>query len=233
MKLFKFILQIILLQLITQVITAAANDTSEIRHVSEIQHHLSVIQNILPETHRISDLQGQPLAADIYNANEKIIGYGYYTDDVIKIPAYSGKLIHTLVVIDTSGHIAGIKIISHQEPILIVGISDDDLKNFTDQYAGHYITDVIKIDGKTGDGYVGVDSISGATITVMVINESLTRSMLEVATSRGINSQQSLPEPMLQNETMWNSVWREKVIGIAVLLFVIAGIMLVIKYRSS
>ena len=233
MKSVYYALHIMLLILLAQSVAQAANEISEIRHVSDIKNHLSVIQNMLPATQTISDLQGQPLAAEIYDANKKIIGYAYYTDDVIKIPAYSGKLIHTLVVIDESGRIAGIKIISHQEPILLVGISDNDLKNFTDQYVGNYVTDVIKIDGKTRDGYVGVDSISGATITVMVINETVTRSMLAVATSRGINRQQTLPEPGpgLETESMWSSVWRDKVIGIVVLLSIIAAIMLVMKFR--
>lgn len=232
MKSVRVVIHIMLLILLTQAVVQASDDASVVNHTGEIQNHFSLIKKMLPGARSVSDLQGRPLAAVVYDANKKMIGYAWYTDDVIKIPAYSGKLIHTLVVIDKSGRIAGIKIISHQEPILLVGVSDEDLKSFTDQYVGNRVTDIIKIDGQTRDGYASVDSISGATITVMVINETVTRSMLDIATSRSIDSQQKLPEAGVEVESMWNSVWRDKVIGISLLLAGLVGIMLVVKLRS-
>ncbi len=232
MKSVYVVMQVILLILLTQAVVQASTDKSAGNHAGEVQKHLYLIKGMLPDAHSVSDLQGRPLAADIYDVNKKTIGYAYYTDDVIKIPAYSGKLIHTLVVIDTSGRIAGINIISHHEPILLVGISEERLKTFTDQYKGNNVSDIIRVDGQIRDGYASVDSISGATITVMVINETVTRSMQDVATSRDIErqqKQQSQPEPAMETESMWNNVWRDKVIEISLLLAALAGIMLVVK----
>jgi len=209
-----------------------ALQASENTHQDEINNHFEIIKSYLPEAQTLGELQGQPRAAEVYDAKHKIIGYAYYADDVIKIPAYSGKLIHTLVVFDIQGIISGIKIMSHQEPILLVGISDDDLKEFTDQYAGKNISDTIKIDGMTSQGHISIDSISGATITVMVINESVTRSILDVAMSRGLTPQKKAVEEEVQADSMWNSVWRDKVIGISVLMLGIVLIMFVLKRRS-
>lgn len=229
MKLVHTVMHIMLLTLLSQTVVQASEDKFAGNHADEIQSHLSLIKKMLPDAKSVSELQGNPLAADVYDANGKTIGYAYYTDDLIKIPAYSGKLIHTLVVIDASGRIAGIEIISHHEPILLVGISDERLKEFTDQYEGNKVTDIIRVDGQTRDGHVSVDSISGATITVMVINESVIRSMSDIAASRGIEREQKLPEPVLEVESMWSSVWRDKVIEISLLLAALVGIMLVLR----
>ena len=198
----------------------------------EIKNHFEIIKTYLPEAQALGELQGKPPAAGIYDARHNLIGYAYYADDVIKIPAYSGKLIHTLVVFDVLGQIVGIKIISHQEPILLVGISEQDLKNFTDQYAGKNIGDKIKIDGEIRDGYASVDSISGATITVMVINESLTRSVSKVAASRGVNVQRMPEKSPEEPPSMWRSVWRDKVIAITLLLSAIILLMIFLKRRG-
>ena len=112
----------------------------------------------------------------------------FYTDDVIKIPAYSGKPIRTLVGFDINGKIVGLKIVHHEEPILVVGISDQDLQLFIDQYLGKYVSDKIKIGGRDRDGYKSIDAISGATITVMVLNATINQSMRKVAEVRGILS---------------------------------------------
>lgn len=186
----------------------------------EIQQQLQLIQTFFPNADNVSELQGTPPSAEVYQGL-RVIGYVYYTDDVIKIPAYSGKPIRTLVGFDMSGKIVGLKIVHHEEPILVVGISDADLKQYTDQYIGKYVSDKIKVGGRDRDGYQTVDAISGATITVMVLNATITRSMREVAISRGLIKIQETSQPQADiqaiDDPIWLTVWQSRVFQIVVL----------------
>ncbi len=188
---------------------------------SGIQEHFPLVKSFFPTADRVSELEGEPLSAAVYQ-NNSILGYVFYTDDVIKIPAYSGKPIRTLVGFDINGKIVGLKIVHHEEPILVVGISDQDLQLFIDQYLGKYVSDKIKIGGRDRDGYKSIDAISGATITVMVLNATINQSMRKVAEVRGILS---LDGAVLEKikvfdaEPIWISVWRGKVFQISILVF--------------
>ncbi|VAW68329.1 Nitrous oxide reductase maturation protein NosR [hydrothermal vent metagenome] len=198
--------------------------------LSEIKQQLKLIQNMLPRAAQVSELQGAPLAADVYNEAGQIIGYAFFTDDVVSIPAYSGQPIHTLVVFDLSGKFSGVQIISHKEPILVVGISNQRLEAFTRQYKGKNISDHIKIGGTDRPGYRSIDAISGATITVIVLNSSVTRSVIEVAKSRGLlkDSNQAGAANNEKIEPMWVSVWRSRIFEIIVLLIGLSILMFIL-----
>jgi len=134
---------------------------------------------------RIAELDGTPPAAPVFRAQE-LLGYVFLTDDVVRIPAYSGTPISVLVGFDVAGKIRGVRIVAHQEPILLVGVSEQNLAAYVDQYRGGNVFDRFKIGGEEHPGYVTVDGISGATITVMVLNVSITRAARTVAESRGV-----------------------------------------------
>lgn len=196
-----------------------------------IQDDFPLVQEFFPEADSITDLIGDPPSAAVLKG-PKIIGYVYYTDDVVKIPAYSGKPIRTLVGFDASGKIRGLKIVHHEEPILVVGISDSDLQTFIDQYVDKYVNDKIKIGGKDRDGYKSIDAISGATITVMVLNASINQSMRVIASERGILGADGnilVNEASLQQEEpIWVYVWRGKVFQISVLVIGLTVLMLIL-----
>lgn len=197
---------------------------------SEIQQQFSYVQQFFPAADRVSELEGEPLSAVVYK-NSSVIGYVFYTDDVVKIPAYSGKPISTLVGFDLEGKIVGLKIVHHEEPILVVGISDADLQNFIDQYSGKHVNDKIKIGGRDRDGYKSIDAISGATITVMVLNATINQSMRKVAQARGILSQNGeilAQTRAFDEEPIWISVWQEKIFQISFLILGLTVLMLIL-----
>jgi NosR/NirI family nitrous oxide reductase transcriptional regulator len=179
------------------------------------------VRTFFPEADAVGAFEGDPPAAAVSRGPD-VVGYVLLTDEVEPIPAYSGKPIKTLVGIDLGGHVRGAKILSHEEPILRVGISDRDLARFIGQYAGTRVTDRVKIGGRDREGYVTLDGISGATITVMVLNASITRSARKVAAARGLPRESSdLPgagaaEP--ESEPVWVLLWRERTVQIAVLV---------------
>ena len=142
------------------------------------------VRGFFPQADRFGELTGEPPAAPVYRGN-KLLGYTYLTTDVVQIPAYSGKPITTLVGFDLGGRITGIEIVQHEEPILVIGISNEHLQQFARQYIGKSVSDKIAIGG-TREGHVTIDAISGATITMMVENASIMQSVRKVARARGI-----------------------------------------------
>ncbi len=197
---------------------------------SEIQTHFPFVQHFFPTADHVSDLDGEPPSAVVYK-EKSILGYVFYTDDVIKIPAYSGKPIRTLVGFDITGKITGLKIVHHEEPILVVGVSEANLQIFINQYIGKFVNDKIKIGGRDRDGYKSIDAISGATITVMVLNASINKSIRKIAQVRGILSQNGkvLAEvKAFDDEPIWIYAWRDKVFQISILIFGLTVLMLIL-----
>jgi polyferredoxin len=161
---------------------ASRSDSDDDRHDDGFADRYPQVKEFFPQADRFGPLEGEPRSAAIYQG-KTLLGYVYLTFDVIRIPAYSGQPINTLVGFDLKGRIVGLRIVEHQEPILLVGITEERLRRFVQQYQGKSVFDQVAI-GAGGD--VAIDTISGATITVMVENATLMRSLRRVAESRGL-----------------------------------------------
>ena len=153
-------------------------------HAADVAQAYPQVRGFFPEANRFGALGGSPRAAPVYRG-EQLLGYVFLTNDLVQIPAYSGRPINTLVAFDLSGRIRGITIVRHEEPLLAVGISEERLRQFTDQYRGKSVFDRIAVGAKR-EGYVAIDTISGATITVMVENATVMQAARAVASSRGL-----------------------------------------------
>ena len=180
------------------------------------------VRFVFPQADRAGALTGSPPAAEVY-AHDKLIGYAFLTDQILPIPAYSGKPITTLVGLDLQGTITGVRILKHEEPILQAGISERDLHRFISQYPGKHAADRIQVGQQQREGYLNIDGISGATITVMVLNASIMRSAAKVAASRGLSANTAAPVATgagngAAPEPMWKQAWRESRFRIAVLV---------------
>ncbi len=138
-----------------------------------------------PNADSFGEFSGSPPSAPVFQ-QQHIIGYIFLSKDVTPIPAYSGMPINMLVGIDLQGFITAVKVIEHHEPILLVGIPQSRLDDFVRQYIGRKLTDNIKVGSSRGNHDNTVDAITGATVTVMVVNETIKRAARKVAVSRGI-----------------------------------------------
>ena len=145
----------------------------------------ALAREFFPETDQIGPLAGNPPAHAVAAAG-RLLGFVFRTDDIAPIPAYSGQPVAVAVGLAADGRIRDLRIVEHQEPILVVGVDDQRLAEYVHQYRGLAVRDRIKVGGSAGPGEVTVDAISGATITVMVINASVTRAARRVADSRGL-----------------------------------------------
>ena len=206
-------------------------------HANGIEDHRALVQRYFPEMTEIGTLTGQPPAAEV-KQNGNLLGYVYYTDDVVKIPAYSGKPIRTLVGFDLQGKIRGVNIVHHEEPILVVGITDADLQRFINQYIGKSVFDKIKIGGRSSEGVKSIDTISGATITVMVLNASITRAIQTILETRKITA--AAPRPAVSplhdveptQQPVWIYVWKERIFQIVILCSGLFLLLLILIFQD-
>ena len=142
-------------------------------------------RGFFPAADAFGQFEGDPPAAPVSKGG-KTIGYVFVTGDIAPIPAYSGKPVSMLVGLDMQGRIVGVTVLEHHEPILLVGIPESSLRDFVGQYVGKPVSEHIKVGAGKREGYTNVDAITGATVTVMVMNETLLRAARKVAVSRGI-----------------------------------------------
>jgi NosR/NirI family nitrous oxide reductase transcriptional regulator len=163
-------------------------------------------KDVLPGADSFSHRMGKPTYVEAYRSKQdhdskevghseddsdhddrELIGYVFLSTDIVDIPAYSGKPVVTLIGMDIRGIITGVRILRHSEPILLLGIPEAELTKFIMQYLGKFVGDKIDVGkGRPQHGVIGVDAISGATVTVIAQNQVILRSGLGVARQVGI-----------------------------------------------
>nr|WP_257900337.1 NosR/NirI family protein [Marinobacter sp. F4206] len=144
-----------------------------------------VIQKAFPSVTELAPRDGNRAIQELY-AGDELKGYAYQSLDFVQTPAYSGKPINVVVVLDTKGKIVQNRVIEHHEPILLVGIPESKMHDFTDQYIGLKADQRVTVGGTSSERKVAVDGLSGATVTVMVINEVIMRTAHKVGAELGL-----------------------------------------------
>jgi NosR/NirI family transcriptional regulator, nitrous oxide reductase regulator len=100
----------------------------------------------------------------------------------VSTTGYSGKPIHTLVAVDADAHVIGVKLVKHSEPIVLIGIPEAKIEAAWRPTSASIWWPRRKSGGTAHD----LDIISGATVTVMVIDDSIVRAGLKVARALGL-----------------------------------------------
>ena len=205
-------------------------------------------QQYFPQADSVGEFAGEPLAAPVYR-EEELLGYLLRTTDIAPIPAYSGEPITLLVGLDLEGRITGLKITEHSEPILVVGISEQDLAYYVEQYQGVTVDQKVKLGGTERHGYVTIDGITGATITAMVMNATVMKSVKRVADSRGISlpadvsareagqADVAIAQPPVwwlgeTSEPFWVSVWRDRAWQVGVLVVALGVLTFILLFQD-
>ncbi len=155
--------------------------------------------------------KGRPSYIEAYNEGRALVGYVFLSTDIVDIPGYSGKPVVTLMGMDTKGIITGVKILKHSESILLVGIPESELTKFTEKYVGKFVGDKIEV-GETREGHIGVEAISGATVTVIAENQVIVRSGYEVAKQVGIIKTKPRPAATftsVDKQLSWSALMKE------------------------
>ncbi|WP_187428102.1 hypothetical protein ROLI_002260 [Roseobacter fucihabitans] len=105
------------------------------------------------------------------------LGYAFLTSDFVGTTGYSGKPIHVVAAIDMNAKLMAAHLVKHSEPIVLIGIPDRKVKAMTEGYSGLDLKAEIEAGGSGHE----LDIISGATVTVMVIDDSIVRAGIKVA----------------------------------------------------
>jgi len=124
---------------------------------------------------------GAPPVAPVFQG-DRLLGFAYLNSDVVDSTGYSGKPIRILVALDPAGKLIGAKLMEHHEPIVLVGIPEEKIRAVIDHFRG---TDIRAIAAGTAPESKP-DIVSGATVTVLVIGDSIIRSALKVVQARGL-----------------------------------------------
>lgn len=170
-------------------------------------------------------VQGGELPIAQVFKGQDAVGYVYLTTDIVNTRGYSSKPIDTLVALDNEGEIVGAKLVKHDEPIVLIGIPESRMVEFINGYVGmNFIKNPLPIGSPPP-----VDMISGATVTLMVIGDSILRSsrIMGQAYQIGLSQDSSVlaaagadtaPTPQVVNKELlevqsWDALVEEGAVG--------------------
>lgn len=139
----------------------------------DLAKYLPVVdpQTLFQGADSIGKPQGEPPIAPVKKGNE-LLGYAYLSSDFTSTIGYSGKPIHIVVGIDTKGVIRGIKLVDHKEPIVLIGIPEAKVVAALNSLVDSDMSAVAAGQNKPPQ----VEIVSGATVTVLVMGDSIVRS---------------------------------------------------------
>lgn len=129
-------------------------------------------------------------AAPILRGGETV-GWAFITSDFVGTTGYSGKPIHVLVAVGLDAKLTGVKLVKHSEPIVLIGIPEAKVAKLVADFIG---LDLVA-EAEAGGTAHELDIISGATVTIMVIDDSITRSGIRVARALGLGGLAPLTAP--------------------------------------
>nr|WP_166262404.1 NosR/NirI family protein [Marinobacter salicampi] len=147
----------------------------------------ALIMELFPKATRIDPRRDDYPVYPVYQLNE-LLGYAYESRDVTNLAGYSGKPINLLIGISVDGLFAGVHVLNHHEPVFLHGLGEEPLFGFVDQYTGRSLTEHIVVNSKKAGtdaagegGVVYFDGVTSATISVIIINDTILSSALKVA----------------------------------------------------
>ncbi len=143
------------------------------------------IQQLFPQATRIDARQGDVPVYPVYQLGE-LLGYAFESTDHSSLQGFAGKPFHLLVGLNVDGVLAGVRVLGHHEPVFLHGMGDKALHDFVEQYRQHPLSRPVVVGGRKPDSSDGqsitqFDGISKATVSVVILNESVLQSALAVA----------------------------------------------------
>ncbi|NDR58134.1 NosR/NirI family protein [Aliiruegeria sabulilitoris] len=134
-----------------------------------------------PEADSFGPVRNDISVAPLLKGGERV-AWAFLTSDFVSTTGYSGKPIHVVAAVDDDAVLTGVQLVKHSEPIVLIGIPDRKVKALTESYAGLDL----KAEAEAGGSAHDLDIISGATVTIIVIDDSIVRGGLKVARALGL-----------------------------------------------
>jgi len=142
--------------------------------------------DFFPGAERFGSPQGDPPIVPVYRGDQ-LQGFVYLNSDFVNAIGYSGKPIRVLVGIDPKGILTGFKLVEHKEPIVLVGIPEKRILEAVNKLTGVDMGNVARGAAPAPQ----VDIVSGATVTVLVMGDSIVRSATKLINSNRLGAQGS------------------------------------------
>ncbi len=180
----------------------------------------ALIQSIFPEATDIMPQLEHPRVWPVYQVTE-LVGYAFLSGDYVQLPGFSGAPFQLLVGIDREGRFRGVQVLEQHEPIFLHGLGTGPMHEFTRQYLGLDLRHSIKLTSaavhdKHSGSNVYIDGISKATVSAVVLNETVIQSALQVAQETGIIARRKPParvrEDLLET-TDWQQLLEQHWVG--------------------
>ncbi|MCC5991834.1 MAG: regulatory protein NosR [Rhodobacteraceae bacterium] len=138
-------------------------------------------ETLVPDATGFGPMRDDIPAAPLLRGHEQI-GWVFITSDYVGTTGYAGKPIHTMVAIDDDARIIGLNLVQHWEPIVLIGIPESRIRDLMQDHIGLDLT----IAAQAGGDIQDLNIISGVTVTIMVIDDSIVRSGIRVARALGL-----------------------------------------------
>lgn len=183
--------------------------TAHAAKLSEVE--LTRIKQVFAQVEQVGEPEGD-YAVRRLSKGDETLGYAFQSINVTNIPAYSGKPVNIQIILDPQAVIRDAYVLEHHEPILLVGIPEEKLHAFSAKYAGIKANQRVVVGRSSDAEAITVDAISGATVTVMVVNEIIMRASHTVAVSLGLikDSGSVRPKPAVVRRDQFQSAnWSE------------------------
>jgi len=155
------------------------------------------IELFFPNATGVSQPSGQYQVRTLTDHTGAVQGYAFQSIYVTDMPAYSGKPINMQVLLDPKGVIVDAYMLEHHEPIVLIGIPEQKVHDFNAHYAGIRVNQRVVVGRSSDKSAVTVDAVTGATVTVMVINEIVMRAAHTVAVDLGLVEAGTTARPKL------------------------------------
>ncbi|WP_370675983.1 4Fe-4S binding protein [Pleomorphomonas sp. PLEO] len=108
------------------------------------------------------------------------VGWVFLNTDFVPTTGYSGKPINVVIGVDDKAVITGARLVKHSEPIVLVGIPEAKIRAVIEKYTG------LDLKREAAGSAHDLDIVSGATVTIMVIDDSIRRSGIKAARALGL-----------------------------------------------
>ena len=172
------------------------------------------IEQFFPKATHISEPEGEYQVRTLADGVGTVYGYAFQSINVTDMPAYSGKPINMQILLDAEGVIVDAYMLEHHEPIVLIGIPEQKVHDFNAHYAGIRVNQRVVVGRSSDESAVTVDAVTGATVTVMVINEIVMRAAHTVAVDLGLveAGASARPKPALVRDDVFQPAsWTELV----------------------
>ncbi len=183
----------------------------------------ALIQELFPSATVIKDKLPDYPVYPVYQLQE-LLGYAYVSTDFTRLQGFAGKPIKLLVGLDTRGRFTGVKVLNHHEPVFLHGLGEVPLFQFTDQYENRSLREQIIVGTSNssrsgrdaGGNVVYFDGVSKATVSVLILNDTVLSSALQVARQKLEGFAQAAPtraKPDFYEPLSWHQLIDRGYIG--------------------